>query len=28
MPDGSTFVFDEAALARIEAWVKNGAKND
>lgn len=28
MPQGSTFVFDEAALARIEAWVKNGAKND
>ena len=21
-------LFDEAALARIEAWVKNGAKND
>jgi len=28
MPLSSTFVFDEAALARIEAWVKNGAKND
>lgn len=28
MPQGSDFVFDEAALARIEAWVKNGAKND
>jgi hypothetical protein len=28
MPLGSTFVFDEAALARIDAWVKNGAKND
>lgn len=28
MPLNSDFVFDEAALARIEAWVKNGAKND
>jgi hypothetical protein len=28
MPQGSSFTFDEAALARIDAWVKNGAKND